>query len=295
MRTSGPLAFTLAPLSTGKSALQAPLAITQSPDRLVLAQHPRAALKAVTYGWLFVVVCTVFVGYNDLFTQLPTTLRCDRATGVCTLEQWGGEHPLPPLGQIRGAELVREFHGGRGGEGTVYELMLNLADGSKTEISPMGAQADAVLDEYRASLEAIRTFLGNPSQPSLSTSFIYRASLGAKIRDALAFVFVLVFLAFFLALFATQSYSFSRSGGAVLSSRLFGVAVAKGKLRLDEVVAIRHREDPGMQSISLRLSDGSEVGILTADAAGSGVAQAVLAQLQQILDKPVEGSSAQMP
>jgi hypothetical protein len=242
------------------SVLRAPLEVTESVDRLVLAQGPSTLFRvAAVLLVLFGVFCAVaFVGM--LLGSQTQRLTCDRAAGTCEMNG----HALVPLADVSGVELRRQHtSGGRSESYTDYHVTLLLRDGTKKDASFQGARSDRSIAEYQAAVDATARFLADATAARLDTTFVYRASPGEYVRMGIFVGFLVPMLWFVLSLWVNVRVTFDRQAGTVTAvSRPLLASGRERQLRTADVTAIVDEQSLAGHPVRLELADGSRVTVL---------------------------------
>src|SRR5258706_10985619 len=137
---------------------QGPIEIQQSIGKLVITQGPSNLIRFITYGWPLIILIAAIVSYSRFFGSKTTKLTCVRATKSCELS--GGSRRSLSLDDIKGVELENYY---QHKDGDFKAVTVLLKDGTKERLSPNGAREESSVAEYRAAVEAIRSFLDDRS------------------------------------------------------------------------------------------------------------------------------------
>ena len=268
------------PVMGDGSFLQRPIQIQAGVDQLVLSQGPTTLLQIAVWAMLFLAVFGGIAAFGLMFGTQTQRLVCDRATATCQLN----DRPLTPLARITGAELRRTWSRANG---TFYEVVLVLADGTRLDACTQSAQSDPSVAEYQATVDALRAFLAHPSEGRLDRSFVYRASLQEKLLMAIRTLVMVGIAAVLIFLWSRSSYTFDRKSCKMTATiKRFLVPAKTREIGFDRIVAIGDRRNEAGRGVDVRLADGSRIPLLFARK--EAVTDSLLAQLQEILGKSVE-------
>ena len=284
---SDPVVF--APLTEGGacSFLRGPIAVERSPERLVLSQRPGVIFKALAACCLIGLVLSACILFDRVANNKTTTLKCARATGVCTLKHEGvTRSDLPPLSEVVAAEVASSHAHRQGGDFAFVYLILR--DGRRVPITPEGGQNRDSVSGCQAMAAAINAFLADPGALTLDVSAVYSASLWEKVNAGLMLAGMLALTLAAGATFSISTVTFDRVAGRVIFKRSRPIGGRSAlELPLSGVSEVRDRRSrTGARTVELALIGGTAVAVASAGAASAAL-DAIARELGGLLGRPV--------